>query len=966
MIPQKKAGKRLLSYFHIRLNPFAWRGLFFVALSFIASELFAFDPQIRWKILESKNFEVIFAKGQRTLATEYLKQAERAHVALSSVFSEMPRYKIPIVLHDNTDFANGYAAFLPYPHIRIFPSLPGVRETTSHYGNWPYLLLLHEYTHILNMLPANGFYTPLSYIFGTIVRPNALLPKWYIEGLGIEMESRFTPYGRLRSPLLNSILQGIAQEQGLEKFSIDKIGESSLPHWPYGQTPYLFGSYFVHDMVQRNGIEIVDKLNQRFSRRLPFLIGQPFQELSGEDLISAWERVKNSLSPSEKVASTNSSSGKKVIAESFGAAISPSGKQNLVLRSGRDGNVEIWLGNISGDIGENDPRLVTKALGVQRVSWLPNDAGFVFDKVHRVRRHYFWRDLFIYDLATQREIPLTKGMRAQDPSVSQNGSRISYIRNSPSGQLLVEIDRVNRSQKILYRAPLGSRISSPEYIGNDQIVFCGRSLGGKEKLLLYQRTTSRVSVILPEILNPSMPRRAGAGLIVTSASSTSSHVYLSENLREAKKIHSQAAFFIEAVRGQDPSELYVTEMAGSGWRVKKNSAYNSEPLKFGEDTLGEAYAKYPVQEVAVPQLHFEERDYNSMRYLLPRYWIPFVYPLEKGILFQGSTTTEDPVGRHAYGLNGSYDSFSKKFSYGLQYSNRTLPVDLSLLHAKSVQLITTNTDPLVSTTSKLQMDSFIYGLSNAWRTSLAYSTTETEFLSAARVVRLKREGPSAGFIYDSSLADGVSGASEIDFSLQVLDTQYLKAKNQIGYNRAFSSLNGSVGNLFDKRHRLGLSIKASYAPELKSNQILLGDRTVNGVYLVSLANSDFVLRGYPSGVLVGRNLLAGSLEYEFPLFEFYRGWSLMPFFLRELKMALFADGAGTNGFILNAKTNAFYASEMDKGLWSTGIEFRLGSTVFHHLPVSLLLGFYYGFDQDSGGVVSPFLGIGYVGHKGVD
>src|SRR5690606_36962162 len=108
---------------------------------------------------------------------------------------------------------------------------------------------------------------------------------------------------------------------------------------------------------------------------------------------------------------------------------------------------------------------------------------------------------------------------------------------------------------------------------------------------------------------------------------------------------------------------YVSQLAAEGSKIFYGEAVKEDPLPKIPPLIQANWS-------AVPQLStevaIEERSYSSWPYLLPRYWIPFVYPVEGGALFQGITGGADPLGKHTYLLEGSFDTVTQKPSYGVQ------------------------------------------------------------------------------------------------------------------------------------------------------------------------------------------------------------------------------------------------------------------------------------------------------------
>jgi hypothetical protein len=165
------------------------------------------DPTKHWKIIETTHFEIIYAEEDRKLAEKFAAEAERADALLQPYLKTPMPNKVPLVIADITDTTNGAAMALPRSQIEVYPVLPIVSDPTSEYYDWHRELAQHEFTHILNFEPTSGFMSVLRFLFGTIVKPGGYLPRWYTEGLAVEMESRLTPLGRGRSLYYSALVQ---------------------------------------------------------------------------------------------------------------------------------------------------------------------------------------------------------------------------------------------------------------------------------------------------------------------------------------------------------------------------------------------------------------------------------------------------------------------------------------------------------------------------------------------------------------------------------------------------------------------------------------------------------------------------------------------------------------------------------------------------------------------------------------
>ena len=84
--------------------------------------------------------------------------------------------------------------------------------------------------------------------------------------------------GRLKSLYQDAVLRAMADDKSIFGFDIAQVNES-IPTWPEGMRPYVFGSLFWSQAVQDHGSGVMNNLNQRHSSRVPFFIEAPAYDL---------------------------------------------------------------------------------------------------------------------------------------------------------------------------------------------------------------------------------------------------------------------------------------------------------------------------------------------------------------------------------------------------------------------------------------------------------------------------------------------------------------------------------------------------------------------------------------------------------------------------------------------------------------------------------------------------------------
>jgi hypothetical protein len=926
--------------------------MFFAAMQVHAGTT---DPSIEFRVLTSPHFEIIYRKEQKELAKRYALAAEQARELLMPVFKEGPEHTI-IYLQDDTDQSNGLADFLPYPHITVYPVLPSSIDSVDEYGDWAFEMILHEYTHILNMYPAHGIYRPFKYIFGTVIRPNAVLPRWYLEGLAVNLETWFSDHGRLRSTETSASARALTLSGGFQKEDVASINESSLRTWPYGSRPYLYGAWWWDQVSRDHGLPVIETWNQNFSRRLPFLLNGPVFEQtqkSPNELLSVTARALESQSQQQidAINAAGPSTG-TLIAEASGEqsifAISPSGDKliygNSVPVTGGEVRLKVRAQKNQPFQDIKSERLF-KHIGLLRLSWL-NENSFVFDKIDPSNPYATYRDLYIYDLDKRETKRLTRNLRAQDPSPSPDGQKIAFVQNDGGRDSLAIYDLATGKTHTLLIGNLFQRISGPEFLNDGEVLFSLRQRSGVEKLYSYSLNFKKARVWNDQLSSAQNVRVTREGVLVTDASTHARNVWRVHNGRPIA-LSNTLTDIVNADYDPQRREILVSELSAEGRRLKSIPLAEYHPPQLQIPTWP------PPPKPTLTKVSVSDESYQPLEYLAPHYWIPFIYQVESGLIFQGLTANQDPAGRNQYTLLGAYDTVTKKPSYGITYTNSSTPTDINLAYAKSISYLSASGLIVESQNAALSLAPNWPFRSRFMKWSLGgvWNTTEQ------RSGDLKRMGPEVSWQY-SRLESPLN--ERWGFQVKLAHTDYLPQSNYLDYQRSYAHF-ATQYNMSGLK-RIFFQARGALAPQQPSSTIItMGDRTVGGNYLVNLANSDFLMRGYPSANFVGRKIINANLEFVFPLRDLDRGFGTFPLFLRNLDWAFFTDTVAVDGGALLKSDSKYHLSTLSENYVGAGSELRFNTTSFYHLPLTFTVGLYYGFNDRVGGGLSPFFGFGFGG-----
>lgn len=194
------------------------------------------DPaRLKWLQIKTEHFRVIYPENFGTEGINYARSLDESYARLFPGYY-VKKIRIPVIIHNNTTFSNGYVAWAPR-RIELYPT----PEQNSIPGDPVEQLTLHEMTHVMQMKTLNrGITGTLSLFLGEQAPGlvSSLLPFWYLEGEAVLNETRLTESGRGRAPSFQKQIKAISVERG-NMYRYDKILNGSyrdfIPdHYKYG------------------------------------------------------------------------------------------------------------------------------------------------------------------------------------------------------------------------------------------------------------------------------------------------------------------------------------------------------------------------------------------------------------------------------------------------------------------------------------------------------------------------------------------------------------------------------------------------------------------------------------------------------------------------------------------------------------------------------------------------------------
>ncbi len=952
-------------------------------------DLTSLSPFWRWKTIETEHFRITFPEELADTTNKTATYFEEAHKILSPALHWNPNSRVQVLVIDNSDAANGLTSAVLRLGIVLMVTPPDNWFSTAYYDDWLWLLVVHEYTHFLNMDATSSFYNPLRYILGDVILPNSFWPPWMLEGLAVYMETRWTKAGRGRSPHYDMVIRA-AVEQGVldsdEFITLDKVNGPN-PYYPGGETPYLFGyhlmdtlSAYKHDGMTHDrssslssGDDVLGVMSKRSSGRIPFFINGNIENITGKPWQAYWEEwVTNARKRAnmqlKQIKSQPVSKYKKITENGYdilGSAVSPDGQWLAYSMDSYKNPMSLYLRN--NQTGETR-RICEKLLGTT-ISFTPDSNALVFSMLKRSSNYNIFSDIYIYDIKSESLVSLTEGARFRDPDISPYGRKLvfTFTENSTTGlgtATLVtsngkySLDSIERT----YMPQKYGRVSTPKFTGNKDSVVFSQHINGQasEEIMGINLKTKVVKTLVKDGNFNRFPAIDHDGFIYYVSNATgvdNLYLYAPDGPVLVTNVTTGIAF---PTFSKKDKTLYVSVFSSDGWNlatIEPNEGLSREKATI-TTTTPEASPKYDINDVSSNKT-YEVKDYSVIPSIWPRQWLPWL-SVDSGNFYAAFQALGfDAVDRHRYILGLGYDSQIKKPDWLAYYANRSLGPTISVTGANrtSVISITGSTGDI----EYIRKTELATSISFPFRWTFSQLTPSLSFQAEQ----------SAGYISGPNYTeDSVTGKSRYVPSMDAL----LEYSGTRGSRLGITAEQGRLSKIGTRRYLgpdgstwkmlisdtefikisqhsvLVPSVKSSYVSHinesyLPENVVVQGrlDKLTGGLSDDSF--DQLSIRGYPLMTFFARSAHALALDYRFPIVRIFRGTGTHPIFLENFYGFAFCE------------STFFPGSKSITVLSSAGSGLKLSTRFLIHVPVNFSLEYHHGFNKDLGGRGETFLQV---------
>ena len=665
------------------------RLIFINMLMSLSGNLFAAlsqDPSLNWQTLSTQHFEIHFHDGEESLARKVGGIAESVHTKLAPELNWMPRERTQIILSDRYDFANGSASPIPRNKIYLLVTPPIGTSVVSDHDNWLELLIIHEYTHILQLDKVRGFPASLRKLLGRnlFLFPNNLQPPWLIEGLATYEETdKARGIGRGQSTLF----RGLMRQEVIGGIKPIRQINQPLDSWPLNTVRYLYGVYFYQFIAERYGPEKITELVEQYSNNLlPFAINNNSRRVLGKDMTALWGEFTEYL---QEIFSKEINNIRQA-GEITGAQITHTGYFTRSPQTLDNGDIYY----LEDDL-QTEPRLMVIRQGKSKPDVLADVRGNSFDlhptagiigaEIDTINNTNFFSDLYHFDLANGNKTRLTYGKRYLQATWSPDGKNIIAVHNRLGQHALHLLDEHGAKIDTLWQGTDNTVISSldwsPDGASLVMAVWRARTLWNLER---FDIKTRQWTFLTHNTDIENSPRFSANGQSIVFSADYDGVFNIYQLTLASGKLEKLTNVIGEATapalhHTATGEQLVYISLGTTGYdlfRLKKTAPItvhiNSDIINTADNNLPRQYT--PVQDTNI-------KPYNALTNIAPTSWFPYFLSDDVRSEIGFTTFGSDPLRRHSYTALLGYDTdrkwLSGQFNYVYDRWNPTLKLSLN-------------------------------------------------------------------------------------------------------------------------------------------------------------------------------------------------------------------------------------------------------------------------------------------------
>jgi Tol biopolymer transport system component len=864
------------------------------------------DPRLHWKTLDTEHFSIHFPQEKQDLAEKVAKIAERVHVRLAQDIGWIPKERTQVIINDSIDIVNGVSTPLPYNTIIIYPTPPVLG--LGHFDEWLENLLIHEYTHILDIDKVGEISKILQKTIGRFWFPKLLTSSLFPEGFATYNETYYTNGGRGRDPYTDMVLREAFLENKMP--SIDQLN-GFWNGWPSGSASYIYGVALYRFIAEKYGKSSPHSFQRNIADDIwPWNADDAARVSTLHSLQVLWDDWKQESA--QKYYRQATIIKERGVTESQQITTSGGIKWNPIWDTTGDA---IYYFKATFDAHPAIKRIELqskKEASVMRVHTLtehpvfslsPDGEQLVVSQATFYRSFSVYNDLWIRNLKNGKTRRLSKKLRAKDPAWNPNGDAILCVTNGEGKTQLINFHPTSKDIQLLLPGDdmvFSKPAWSPD--GSSFAVSIWKKGGYQDIWLFDAENTSGCPLLHDKAWDISPCWTPDGKYILFTSDRTGVYNLFSLELKTNRLYQvtnvlggafapsvsqngTQIAFIGYSATGFD---IHIMPFDKAKWRLIDNSINDNEKevdFVFGFDKQKAELSKTVFSNPPTSARNI--KTYRPFSTILPRFWLPYPTIDESGLGLAALTFSRDVLSKHTLIAEVEYGIFSRRPGYLFSYVNDQFYPSFSFELWNYPSMIQSQ-----------EQDKRQSGESYCWyRPRGGAFKIHIPNITAKRQQWLSFGLERQRIIISEDLPNAPFSGKLSDILIKwAFDNshRYLKSISptdgmqfQLGYRRYLSCL-GSDETFSevtsDLRIYLGMPIKHHVLA-------LRGGFIYNSIDLLKFhpERESFNIRGF--GNLYTENMIFASAEYRLPLAYIQRGWKTWPIFLQQVHASLFTDYA---------------------------------------------------------------------------
>ncbi len=896
-----------------------------------------------WKKFKKDNVTLYFSPNIDCRLHFYLIDETLGAVNfVNKLYGINPEWDIKGVFERETDTANGWATSYIKPMFYAYLYLPEEFSELNNFLSYERNLVVHEYTHILQIGLVTGIPWFVNALFGNWVFPSQTVPVWFLEGAAVYSESSIDGTGRLNSILYQQELNSFYEYGNF--YPLGSLN-GTPDHWMSGGVPYLYGTFFYGYLMEKYGAQkMSDYFLSLSDNVVPYLGSIEAYRVFGSTFLPLYnDFITQGTKPLKTVSSAETFTDFKLASnrsfDNYGINYATAGKESIsVYQNGALENVFTPPSVSPFYIDEN---------------MLILSLNTVYDNSKA------YHDLYVYDLKRGGYSKITKEKSVLD-FVKTGENTLFYFSYENAVIKAYEINL--KTGEELWKKELSAfdSVYSP-YVSSDgkKIVFAGNIRGKDKNLFILYPESGEIEEI--EIAgNQYSPMFTDDDTILFSTDFDNKIAPAKIELASLNTLVYQVNEPIAIAPAIKDDKIRYIAFSNDGYFiVEKTLNKNIEALIFAE------------KKKCNPDFDFGDTEKYKMENagyfegLLPSLFMP-EFNYEDNFTLKGTFYGKGNTNKRSYELSAEktfdgtnsfitsllwYDSeFLNGFGLSAYYaqgetalnnsSRLEYPADYNLFSVSSSLSRTQNFYPLIFS-KKISPISFRESFSAGFRRVFK----DVEDIYHDPLEMIPDDSPVNYYSLGTSLSILSSGAPSSYLLFSEMNNIHLYIPLSISFNSRhdktlFFSPSFYYNTLIAGSLKIGFTGRV-FAKTSFFDRALFGagghDPVVN-INFFDLFSTEFThsvsVRGYNFGDVASNTVLTSNNEIRFHILSIDAGWRTFPLFIKNIQGAVFIDSAA-----------ALEDTDRDKIIVSGGTELKLLTQWGYRKNVMLKIGFAQGFTE---------------------